>query len=214
MQQGQEGVVDLHDTGNDLSCYQCQSGFNLDGTSLLGANVNCHVPDVSETIPRSIVRDIWMLLVSLLLHGDSFILKKEISRSGTVLFLRTSSFWKKNWKHFYHQTISGLLWFQNGIREETCSINQIDEGSVTTCKSTCSSNCNNNSQKRRQCYVWRHCRLRWKFGVGQQSCFITHPLHMICSIVRTIRMFASPKWRPTGTCGELKQSRSGILALR
>ena len=46
-----DGVVGLHDQKNDISCHQCQSGFNLDGTTLPGANTNCHEPDVTDIIP-------------------------------------------------------------------------------------------------------------------------------------------------------------------
>ena len=71
--------------------------------------------------------------------------------------------------------MKGCSGFRLEEGEEACTVNKIDEGSVTTCKTTCDEdNCNNlTPQKSRQCYV---CEVtvdsdEHVVGVGHQSCF-------------------------------------------
>lgn len=147
-----DGVIELHDNKNDINCYQCQSGFNLDGTTLPGANANCHEPDVAGIIPT--------VACPRYLNAACF----------------TAATWRLDFDDtFEERDFKGCSGFRLDEGEEVCAVNQIDSGSLSTCKSTCDGdNCNNlTPQKSRQCYV---CDVTVDsdekvLGIGHQSCF-------------------------------------------
>lgn len=43
-----EGVINLHDQGNDLQCHQCKYAKAFDGSILNGSNEKCKLQDVSN----------------------------------------------------------------------------------------------------------------------------------------------------------------------
>ena len=160
-----DGVVNLHDNKNDIRCHQCQSGFNLDGSVLPGANTNCHEPDVTDIIPS--------VSCPRYLNAACF-------TAATWRLDFDDNFEERDFKVKFKIKLSnkqsqGCSGFTLEANEEACVVNQIDSGSLTTCKTTCDTdNCNNlTPQKTKQCYV---CDVTVDsdekvLGVGHQSCF-------------------------------------------
>ena len=153
-----EEVLDKHDNGNNnLSCYNCQYGYDYAGNLLPGGDPNCGEESVSGSLwPEACPR-----------------------------YANAGCFTAATWDHSRldgsiaeedHKGCSAFLMEPN---EPECTTNWIGENEVESCRSTCTDNgCNFETPQRvLNCFV---CDVtvdsnNGTIGVGRPECFTNQP---------------------------------------